>query len=108
MCRTPALAATVLALLAAPALAAETAKPPSAAPAAAAVRAKAPAQQRAEAARMDPLARAAFWAANWRSTDGTPRRPSACRGPFGSSTAPTRPPTCPGAPWSSRPKTTTC
>lgn len=61
MCRTPALAATVLALLAAPALAAETAKPPSAAPAAATARAKAPAQQRAEAARMDPLARAAFW-----------------------------------------------
>lgn len=61
MCRTPALAATVLALMAAPAQAAETAKPPSAAPAAATARAKAPAQLRAEAARMDPLARAAFW-----------------------------------------------
>lgn len=61
MCRTPALAATVLALLTSPALAAEPAKPQAAAPAAAPARAKAGAQQRAEAARMDPLARAAFW-----------------------------------------------
>ncbi len=60
MCRTPALAATVLALLAAPVLAAEPAKPQAAA-AAVPARAKAGVQQRAEAARMDPLARAAFW-----------------------------------------------
>lgn len=65
MCRTPALAATVLALLATPAFAAEPARPgtvatpaPAAAPP---VRAKAGPQQRAEARRMDPLARAAFW-----------------------------------------------
>ncbi len=62
MCRTPALAATVLALLTTPALAAEPAKPQTAAaPTAAPARAKAGVQQRAEAARMDPLARAAFW-----------------------------------------------
>jgi len=66
MCRTPALAATVLALLATPALAAETPKvnvtiAPTAAPAPTA-RVKASAQQRAEAQRLDPLARAAFWA----------------------------------------------
>lgn len=64
MCRTPALAATVLALLASPALAAEPAKAPTAAPAQASApqaRAKATAQQRIEARRMDPLARAAFW-----------------------------------------------
>lgn len=67
MCRTPALAATVLALLAAPALAAEPSKPqgafaPSAAQAATPpARSKASTQQRAEAVRMDPLARAAFW-----------------------------------------------
>lgn len=62
MCRTPALAATVLALLAAPALAAEPAKPQAAAPTVAApARARAGVQQRAEAARMDPLAQAAFW-----------------------------------------------
>ncbi len=65
MCRTPALAATVLALLATPALAAEpgktqlTAAPlPAAAPT---VRTRATAPQRLEAGRMDPLARAAFW-----------------------------------------------
>jgi Flp pilus assembly protein TadD len=63
MCRTPALAATVLALLASPALAAEPAKPQGAAAPVAApqTRPKASAQQRLEAARMDPLARAAFW-----------------------------------------------
>ncbi|MES2034197.1 MAG: tetratricopeptide repeat protein [Pseudomonadota bacterium] len=60
MCRTPALAATVLALLAGPALAADPVK--SAPAAAAASRAKAAPQQRAEARRLDPLARAAFWA----------------------------------------------
>ncbi len=60
MCRTPALAATVLALLASPVLAAEPAKPQAAA-AAPQARIKASAEQRAEAARMDPLARAAFW-----------------------------------------------
>jgi Flp pilus assembly protein TadD len=66
MCRTPALAATVLALLATPALAAESAKPqPAAAPPAAAApapRAKASPAMRVEARRLDPLARAAFWA----------------------------------------------
>lgn len=62
MCRTPALAATVLALLVTPALAAEPAKPASPAQAAAPpARVKAGPQQRAEARRMDPLARAAFW-----------------------------------------------
>ncbi len=64
MCRTPALAATVLALFALPALAAEPGKAQSAAPTPAAAppaRAKAAPQQRAEARRMDPLARAAFW-----------------------------------------------
>ena len=64
MCRTPALAATVLALFALPALAAEPGKAQSAAPTQAAAppaRAKAAPQQRAEARRMDPLARAAFW-----------------------------------------------
>jgi Flp pilus assembly protein TadD len=66
MCRTTVLAATVLAVLAAPALAAEPAKatagikaPPVAA---APVRVKATATQRAEARRLDPLARSAFWA----------------------------------------------
>lgn len=64
MCRTPALAATVLALLAFPALAAEPAKPAPAAPAAAAPAkaVKASAQLRTEARRLDPLGRAAFWA----------------------------------------------
>lgn len=60
MCRTPALAATVLALLTSPVLAAEQPKPIAPAPAAAP--AKATAAQRAEARRLDPLARAAFWA----------------------------------------------
>lgn len=66
MCRMPALAATVLTLLAAPAFAAAPASTP-AAPAAAAPkgpvpRVKATPAQRAEAGRVDPLARAAFWA----------------------------------------------
>lgn len=61
MCRKRALVATVLApallLLAAPAVAADAPK----APAAAAAPPKASREQRAEAARLDPLARAAFW-----------------------------------------------
>ncbi len=66
MCRTPALAVTVLALLGTSAMAAGPAKPGKGAPVAAtapAARAKASPAQRAEAARLDPLARAAFWAA---------------------------------------------
>lgn len=62
MCRMPALAATVLTLLAAPALAAQPAAAPPAAPSGPALRVKAAPAQRAEAARIDPLARAAFWA----------------------------------------------
>ena len=68
MCRMPALAATILTLLATPALAAKPEKPTATpAPAAPAVawppaRPKASATQRAEAQREDPLARAAFWA----------------------------------------------
>lgn len=74
MCRMPALAATVLTLIAAPAVAATPARQtvtppapaaaPSAAPAAPSpmLRARASAAQRAEAKRVDPLARAAFWA----------------------------------------------
>jgi len=70
MCRTPALAATVLALFAGPALAAEKPAPTPAAPAAAAApRAKATPQQRTEARRLDPLGRAAFWAREL-DTDG--------------------------------------
>lgn len=66
MCRMPALAATILTLAAGPALAAAPASAPVAAPAAApagpVARVKATAAQRAEASRVDPLARAAFWA----------------------------------------------
>lgn len=63
MCRMPALAATLLALAAAPALAAAAAPVAGAQPATApAQRAKASAEMRAEARRVDPLARAAFWA----------------------------------------------
>lgn len=65
MCRTTALAATVLALLAAPAFAAEPARMTvtgAPAPEAAPARVKASLTQRAEAKRLDPLARAAFWA----------------------------------------------
>jgi Flp pilus assembly protein TadD len=62
MCRKRALVATVLApaalLLALPAFAADAPKPQAAA---AAKPAKASREQRAEAARLDPLARAAFW-----------------------------------------------
>lgn len=65
MCRTPALAATVLALLAAPAFAAEPASPAAPAQTSAVgsivTRPKATPLQRTEARRMDPLARAAFW-----------------------------------------------
>lgn len=68
MCRTPALAATVLALLATPVLAAETVRAPLPAPAAAV--AKATPAQRLEATRLDPLGRAAFWA---RELDANPR-----------------------------------
>lgn len=66
MCRTPALVATALALIAGPVLAAETPKTvkpvtaPVAAPAATPM--KATAQQRAEATRLDAFGRAAFWA----------------------------------------------
>ncbi|MBI5940818.1 MAG: pilus assembly protein TadD, partial [Caulobacterales bacterium] len=63
MCRMPALAATVLTLVAAPAFAATPPTPAaSITPAGPVVRAKASAAQRAEAKRVDPLARAAFWA----------------------------------------------
>lgn len=66
MCRMPALAATVLTLVAAPAFAAApptpAVAPASITPAGPVVRAKASAAQRAEAKRVDPLARAAFWA----------------------------------------------
>ncbi|ATQ44357.1 tetratricopeptide repeat protein [Caulobacter mirabilis] len=73
MCRTPALVATVLALAAGPVLAVEAPKPAkdvatatatATAPAVAAPPAavKATPQQRAEARRLDPFARAAFWA----------------------------------------------
>ena len=65
MCRMPALAATVLTLIASPAFAATPAPVPAPTPAAAAsplLRAKAGSAQRAEAKRVDPLARAAFWA----------------------------------------------
>ncbi len=62
MCRMPALAATILTLLASPVLAAQPAAAPAGAPAGPALRAKAGPAQRAEAARIDPLARAAFWA----------------------------------------------
>jgi Flp pilus assembly protein TadD len=66
MCRKRALVATVLApaflLMAAPAFAADAPKPaPQAEAPAAPVIQKASAQQRAEARRLDPLARAAFW-----------------------------------------------
>ncbi len=66
MCRKRALVATVLApallLMAVPAFAADAPKPASQAEAPAApVIQKASAQQRAEARRLDPLARAAFW-----------------------------------------------
>jgi Flp pilus assembly protein TadD len=62
MCRMSALAATALAVLLAggPAMAAPQSK--GEAEAAAPARTKASAQQRAEISRMDPLARAAFWA----------------------------------------------
>ena len=66
MCRMPALAATILTLAAGPALAAAPASAPAsaavAAPAGPVARVKATTAQRAEAARVDPLARAAFWA----------------------------------------------
>lgn len=74
MCLKLALAATALSLIGAPALAAKA--PAPAAPAAAPVVAPAPAlakatpEQRAEADRMDPLARAAFWS---RETEADPR-----------------------------------
>jgi Flp pilus assembly protein TadD len=62
----PALAATILTLAAGPALAAAPASAPAsaavAAPAGPVARVKATTAQRAEAARVDPLARAAFWA----------------------------------------------
>ena len=64
MCRMSALAATALVpvlVLAAPALAKPAAKPPVAAAAAEAPRKASPAD-RAMAQRLDPLARAAFWA----------------------------------------------
>jgi len=62
MCRMTAVAATVLglALIAAPALAAET-KPAAAPPVPATAPAKATPEQRAQVARMEPLSRAAFW-----------------------------------------------
>lgn len=66
MFRTTVLAATALALIAGTANAAEparTSKPAAAAATAPAPRAKAGPAQRAEALRLDPLARAAFWAA---------------------------------------------
>lgn len=66
MCRMPAIAATILSLAATPALAAKPVAAPTAAPAAAPasplLRAKASLAQREEARRIDPLARAAFWA----------------------------------------------
>lgn len=66
MCRMPAIAATILTLAASPALAAKPpvapAVAPVAAPAGPLLRAKASLAQRAEAKRIDPLARAAFWA----------------------------------------------
>ena len=65
MCRMPALAATILTLAATPVFAAPTSPTPvstTPAPASPLVRAKAGAVQRAEAKRIDPLARAAFWA----------------------------------------------
>jgi Flp pilus assembly protein TadD len=69
MCRMSALAATaLLAVLAiAPAALAAPARPAAAAPAS---RPKATAEERAQIARLDPLARAAFWA---RETDVDPR-----------------------------------
>jgi Flp pilus assembly protein TadD len=66
MCRMPALAATILTFAATPVLAAAsatpTAAPTSTAPAGPILRTKAGPLQRAEATRIDPLARAAFWA----------------------------------------------
>lgn len=66
MCRMPAIAATILTLAATPALAAKppvtVAATPVAASASPILRAKASFAQRAEAKRVDPLARAAFWA----------------------------------------------
>ena len=66
MCRMPALAATILTLAATPVLAAAPTPTPTApsvaAPSGPVLRAKAGAVQRAEATRIDPLARAAFWA----------------------------------------------
>lgn len=66
MCRMPAIAATILTLAATPALAAwpvtSTVAMPAATPPAPLLRAKASLAQRAEAGRIDPLARAAFWA----------------------------------------------
>ncbi len=66
MCRMPALAATILTLAAGPALAAAPASASApqvaAAPAGPVARVKATAAQRAEVGRVDPLARAAFWA----------------------------------------------
>ena len=81
MCRMSALAATALALslAASPAMA----KPPKAAPAvvstAAAPDAPRPAsaEERSLAARLDPLARAAFWG---RESDLDPRDAPSCRG----------------------------
>lgn len=63
MCRMQALAATVLTLLAAPAMAAAPTAPAATPPSATAM-ARAPATPtiRLEASRLDPLARAAFWA----------------------------------------------
>ncbi|MDB5455780.1 MAG: Tetratricopeptide 2 repeat protein [Caulobacter sp.] len=64
MCRMRALAATVLALTAssAPAWAADRAAPPAATAAVSAAPRKAGPTERLEAQRLDPLARAAFWA----------------------------------------------
>jgi Flp pilus assembly protein TadD len=58
----PALAATILTLIAAPAVAATPAATPALPPSGPVVRAGAPPALRAEARRLDPLARAAFWA----------------------------------------------
>ncbi len=82
MCRMSALAATALltvlaaapAALAAPTPAPQAAAPAKPAPTAPTPRRKATAQERAQVARLDPLARAAFWA---RETDVDPRDPEA-------------------------------
>jgi Flp pilus assembly protein TadD len=71
MCLKLALAATALSLIGAPVLAAKAPAPaPAAAPQAAPAPSKATPEQRAEADRMDPLARAAFWS---REAEADPR-----------------------------------